>query len=220
MDITISNFYIDSFAGTVPRATYEYIKNHERKLEYYLEIGNWEGLEDIPAEHRFIQENHLREACNLWYKKGILLDVRTKVTITHETTEVFYPHRAIYQNSADEIQLSCQNIQLSDVKIKDSEAVFIGTVATLILEEKGQKDFFKAKIDNISVFEPNKLRIFYHDILGTKIIEKIEYDGKLITPIDQEVGTLSRYQKAWWYLPNGEIPYDIDRRFAFQPQGV
>lgn len=58
--------------------------------------------------------------------------------------------------------------------------------------------------------------MFYKDVLGTRIIDKVTYDGIKIKPNKSDISTEVEFQKAWWYLPNGEIPYDFDQRFVYE----
>lgn len=81
--------------------------------------------------------------------------------------------------------------------------------------QKGRR-FFEGKIKNATLFDPKKLKIFYKDVLGTRIIDKVAYDGKKIKPNKEKGCSEIEFQKAWWYLPNGEIPYDFQQRFVYE----
>lgn len=216
MEIAISNLLIDSFAGTVPRATYEYFRvNHEKlDLTGYIPAGFMDELEDMPLKYQFIRQCNLRKACNLWYKKGILLNGGTQIAITHNNKEIFKQYIRPWEESYQNIQLEGQTTQLADIKVKPNQAVFSGSIVNWLVGEHSNR-FFIGIID-ATTFEANKLKLVYHDLLGTKIIEQVTYNGQVIAPIEQEASISQEWQRAWWYLPNGELPYDIDSRFAYR----
>lgn len=219
MNITISNLWVDSFAGTVPRRTYEYFKQQKIDLKHYLFNGFIGDLDTMPIKYQFIRHGNLHKACNLWQQQGLLLDGATELLITHNNEEIFNQRPYLWGEPHNEIQFEFRQTRLCDLKIKSNQAVFISGIFNVIIEEKRRRDFFKGKIPNADIFEPNKLKIYYHDILGTKLIEKVAYDGELIIPIDEDLCTLDQWQRAWWYLPHGELPYDIDDRFTLSPLG-
>lgn len=218
MKITIHNLHIDIFAGKVPRSTYNYFaKKSKITLTQYIPIGFWGDIDEMPLKYQFIRQGQLGKACNLWTHRGIILDGATKLVITQDDKEIYTSTLMDWENQLHpDIKFKSRCIRLEDSSIKSNQAVFVATMLSIGLKYKEGRRFFEGEIKNAHEFDPKKLKVYYKDVLGTRIIEKVVYDGKKIKQHEEDFSTWTEFQKAWWYLPNGEIPYDFRHRFAYE----
>lgn len=220
MKIRIFSVGIAVFAGKVPRTTYDYFANDSKlSLTHYIPLavkGEIDQLKDIPPKFQFIKPSNLQNASNLlWYSgigfKGSLLTIMQDDELTYKDTLIDW------QNDLhSDIQLHSKTITLDDSKINPNQAVFVGSCISYCLRYYKSRRYFEAELANLDKFEPNKLTVFYKDVIGVRLIEQLTYDAKIIGLEETPFRPFEEWQKAWWYIPNGELPYDYHTRFAYE----
>lgn len=189
MRIKIEGYGIQTFAGIVPFAAYEYFESEGIDLEDYensLTGDPEESSLNIPKEYHFAGEyGALNNIADLWEVQGALLDEGNTLIVE------------INDNGDDDWECDCSLSTLESHGIKlfevgDSEDIIYelhSPTAILIGTQVLEGLIFGEEFEANSDFDPKQLEIHYHNNGDDLIVKSIQYAGQELhnTWLDVEV---------------------------------
>lgn len=181
MLIKIEGYGLQTYAGTVPFATYEYFQQEGIDLEDYNDylesFDSDESSLNIPEEHNFAiaRGSSLYDVNDLWEVQGAILDENSKLIVESDSKPDW------------ECDLSLSTLEDHGIKlieIGDSEdviyelpsptAIFMGTqlLEGLVFGDDG--------VNSDADFDPKQLEIYYHnhDDGNNLIVKYLKYSEK------------------------------------------
>lgn len=173
MFIKIEGYGIQTYAGIVPFATYQYFEEEEIDLEEYNNsIGSDDSSLNIPEEHNFIitRGDCLYDVNDLWDLQGATLEEGNKLIVENEGT-------TDWECDLSLSTLESHGIKLVEVGVTENvmyelpspTAIFCGTQVLQGLM------FGDDEIKSDSQFDPKQLEIHYHDHYDALIVKSIKY---------------------------------------------
>lgn len=194
MFIRIEGIGIETFAGTVPFAHFEYFQSKDIELEDYnefLQDFDGESTLDIPEEHNFVLEvgSSLIDIDNLWGMQGAILSANNTLIVESGNEDEWQCDCSLATLQSHGIKIlavsdatKIMNEQLSSsTAIVESTQIIVGTV------------FADEEVGSDTDFDPKQLEIHYHDSGLGMIIKTIKYADQELhnTGIDVEVESSS-----------------------------
>ena len=169
--LQVNGYGVETFAGTVEAATYQYFKDNYIDLEDYSNDAEWgDDNCQVPEEHNF-GGGGLYEVDNLWHVNGAYLTEDTQIELVNGSEDT------IWSSNCDTESLESQGIKL--ICVSSQEDIFDSLdLKTVVMIGRifQQGCTFENQLQDIENFDPNNLTIYYHEDESGRIIKKIEYD--------------------------------------------
>jgi Leucine-rich repeat (LRR) protein len=169
--LQVNGYGVETFAGTVEAATYQYFEDNDIDLEDYSNDVQW-GDDDcqVPEEHNFGGYG-LYEVDNLWHVNGAYLTEDTQIELVNSSEDT------LWSSNCDTESLESQGIKL--ICVSSQEDIFDSLdLKTVVMIGRifQQGCTFENQLKDIENFDPNNLTIYYHEDESGSIIKKIEYN--------------------------------------------
>ena len=169
--LQVNGYGVETFAGTVEAATYQYFEDNDIDLEDYSNDAEWgDDNCQVPEEHNF-GGGGLYEVDNLWHVNGAYLTEDTQIELVNGSEDT------IWSSNCDTESLESQGIKL--ICVSSQEDIFDSLdLKTVVMIGRifQQGCTFENQLQDIENFDPNNLTIYYHEDESGRIIKKIEYD--------------------------------------------
>lgn len=170
--LQVNGYGIETFAGTVEAATYQYFEDNDIDLESYNSDIEWgDDNCQVPEEHDF-GGGGLCEVDNLWHVNGAYLTKDTQIELVDSAEDV------IWSLNCDIESLESHGIKL--VCASSQEDIFDSLdLKTVVMIGKLFQNgcTFENQLQDIENFDPKCLTIYYHEDESGSIIKNIEYNG-------------------------------------------
>ena len=169
--LQVNGYGVETFAGTVEAATYQYFKDNDIDLEDYSSDVDWgNDTCQIPEEHNF-GGGGLYEVDDIWHVNGAYFTEGNQIELVNSSEDI------LWSSNCDTESLESQGIKL--ICISNQEDIFdsldLKTVVMIgRLFQLGCT--FKTQFQDVENFDPNNLTIYYHEDESGRIIKKIEYN--------------------------------------------
>ena len=158
--------------GTVDRSTWDYCMEHQVDLS---DIAfNSDAAEEIglDADRLPFEPGSWYECDNMAHVNGVSRDAGTIQILDENNETVFEKSLEDCDGSDDSPQWSCQDEAYIGLR-KKGEIVFVGSS-----NEKGT--FFEGEIELRVPFDIEKLELYYDEVDGESIVNRVYYDGEEI----------------------------------------
>ncbi|WP_201606193.1 leucine-rich repeat domain-containing protein [Psychrobacter sp. JCM 18903] len=169
--LQVNGYGVETFAGTVEAATYQYFEDNDIDLEDYSNDAEWgDDNCQVPEEHNF-GGGGLYEVDNLWHVNGAYLTEDTQIELVNGSEDT------IWSSNCDTESLESQGIKL--ICVSSQEDIFDSLdLKTVVMIGRifQQGCTFENQLQDIENFDPNNLTIYYHEDESGRIIKKIEYN--------------------------------------------
>ncbi len=187
--LQVNGYGVETFAGTVEAATYQYFEDNDIDLEDYSNDAEWgDDNCQVPEEHNF-GGGGLYEVDNLWHVNGAYLTEDTQIELVNGSEDT------IWSSNCDTESLESQGIKL--ICVSSQEDIFDSLdLKTVVMVGRifQQGCTFENQLQDVENFEPNNLTIYYHEDESGRIIKKIEYkDTELENGNSSTSGSGSEY---------------------------
>ncbi len=187
--LQVNGYGVETFAGTVEAATYQYFEDNDIDLESYSNDAEWgDDNCQVPEEHNF-GGGGLYEVDNLWHVNGAYLTDDTQIELVNSAEDT------LWSSNCDTESLESQGIKL--VCVSSQEDIFDSLdLKTVVMVGRlfQQGCTFENQLQDIENFDPNNLTIYYHEDESGSIIKKIEYnDAELENGNSSTSGSGSEY---------------------------
>ena len=186
--LQVNGYGVETFAGNVEAATYQYFEDNDIDLEDYSNDVQW-GDDDcqVPEEHNF-GGHGLYEVDNLWHVNGAYLTEDTQIELVNGSEDT------IWSSNCDTESLESQGIKL--ICVSSQEDIFDSLdLKTVVMIGRifHQGCTFETQLQDIENFDPNNLTIYYHEDESGRIIKKIEYNDTELENGNSTSGSGSEY---------------------------
>ncbi|WP_413520357.1 leucine-rich repeat domain-containing protein [Psychrobacter glacincola] len=169
--LQVNGYGVETFAGTVEAATYQYFEDNDIDLEGYSNDVQWgDGDCQVPEEHNF-GGGGLYEVDNLWHVSGAYLTEDNQIELMNSSEDI------LWSSNCDIKSLESQGIKL--ICVSSQEDVFDSLdLKTVVMIGRSfqQGCTFETQLEDIEDFDPNNLTIYYHEDESGSIIKKIKYN--------------------------------------------
>ena len=170
--LQVNGYGVETFAGTVEAATYQYFKDNDIDLEDYSNDAEWgDDNCQVPEEHNF-GGGGLYEVDNLWHVNGAYLTKDNQIELVSSSEDI------IWSSNCDTESLESQGIKLICVSSQEDIFDSLDLKTVVMIGKIFQKGCtFEHQLQDIEDFDPKFLTIYYHEDESGSIIKKIEYNG-------------------------------------------
>lgn len=199
MLIKIEGYGVETFAGTVPFATYEYFKNEDIDLGSYNEFlyDSDESPLDIPQKHNFAIErgSSLIDIDDLWGMQGAVLDEENLLVVENDYGDEWECDLSLATLQSHGIKLVAISNSEQIINELPSQTAIVVSTQTIEGTVFGDDD-----IDSDDDFDPKQLEIHYHDSGNELVIKSIIYAEQELSNVGIDADTTSR-EYEWIIKP-------------------
>jgi len=190
INIMLSGYGGEIFAGKVDRKVYDYFRENQIDISDYANGS----IEDVPEEFQPFEPGLPFDCDDLFHTYGVELSEENSIIVSDESS------KTIFKCSLDESELGDKDIEVEESAedyyasgmIESDEVAFFGQHV-----EKGT--FFDETVSITPPFNPSKLKILYSDYEGVNLVQKVLYDDNEVE-IENGQSTDSKSNEHSWVL--------------------
>ncbi|MUG33458.1 hypothetical protein [Psychrobacter sanguinis] len=173
MFIKVRGYGVQTFAGIVPFATYEYFESEGIDLQDYEQSSMYSDEENslnIPKEHNFAMGVALNNFCDLWEVQGAILDESNTLIVESDGKPDWECDFSADTLASHGVQLIAVSDSVDIIsELPSPTAILVGTQVF-----KGLV-FGEDDVKSDGDFDPKQLKIYFHDTGDDLIVQSIEY---------------------------------------------
>ena len=187
------------YYGTVDRKVYDLFKSKKIDMDQYAAGWDEAMWSDVPEDLQPFPPGAPYDCDHTVHTSGATFDESSYITVYDETgTQVWQSSLGSTALAGEGVGFECDNEHYPN-DLPEGTVLFWGAQG-----EKGT--FFGNEFELTAPFDPSKLTIYYEDIDGWELANRVTYDGEDIEGNDYD--TAGKWGENKWIIVGDEAVYD------------